>query len=257
MKNPRSARHAPLALLALGAATLVGCTDAPPAAPPVAEGDFSDSYTAALCGTLFRCCTSAVEVEALTGERYANEAECNATLGPTLRMMFADAAALVAAGVTRYDAAAAGRCIAGVETWACGVGLASGPPTCDSVYVGTVAPGGPCTRDEQCRRVGAVSAYCDAGTCTLDSPRPLDAVCGDTTSWNCASGSVCNGTACVALLPLGSVCGDGSQCATSVCVGGICYPPLALGVACVYDGDCSSSHCDTSHLCAAPLCSGT
>ncbi len=178
-------------------AASLGCSPAPEgSATSITPDTYPSESAAAVCRLFFSCPINGLFEEFRL--RFVDEATCRATY---LRALDADTADLVtlARGTSvRFDPAAARRCFDGIVR-ACSLRDPNG--ACESIFVGTIALGGACRRQEQC----AGDAYCDTGD---DVDR----------------GPTCPGT-CRARVALGAVCTSSAQC-TRVGVQGnaVCEP---------------------------------
>lgn len=165
-------------LLVLAAS--LGCSPAPEGSSSTITLDTLPTETAtAFCHVLFSCPVNgdAAGFRLLFGD----EATCRANYIRSIGASFTDLVSLARAGSVRFDPAAARRCFDGIVS-ACS--LRNSGPACDTTFVGTVAIGGACRRQEQC----AGDAYCDTG-----------------------SGPTCPGT-CRARVALGAACTSSTQC---------------------------------------------
>ncbi|MBI2392003.1 MAG: hypothetical protein HYV09_20595 [Deltaproteobacteria bacterium] len=149
-----------------------------------------------------------------------------------------------------------GFCAGGV---CCSTACTGACQTCaSSVGTCTIVPKGGQPSDGSCKRLcDGVAAGCPSATCATDA--------------DCASGSYCDGAgACAPRKPLGGVCTEARQCASSICVDGFCCDRACLGQCEACDvagklGTCSGvagaphgvrTACGGSGVCAG-ACDGT
>jgi hypothetical protein len=120
-----------------------------------------------------------------------------------------------------YDGSKVAGCLDAVEKAGCGVFSNRIGTLCDGVFTGTVASGGDCTLDEECKK----DLFCQVGSTCPGKCTPLLAAGGDCKkSDSCKDGLICSDTSktCIAPGAEGDTCGgtSGKECpANLVCVG--------------------------------------
>jgi len=161
-------------------------------------------------------CTRAVAC----GE-FADQATCLASTAIDLGQITAS----VNAGKTKYDAAAAGKCLGAMRksiASACtlsGRGSTPSDPSCEEMFNGTVADGAPCFASDECISTSCNFASCTGGTMCCAG------ICDPTVPGKVALGGDCTAPA--------SRCIDGTYChATSPGAAGTCAAFLAAGQPC-------------------------
>ncbi len=183
----------------------------------------------------------------------------------------------VKAGKITYDPVAAGNCLAYFATTCGAFKNGKSPPPCKATFVGKIADGQPCNRDEvctsgRCEKTGQVSSDCPGkcaqpakagGACNSDSDCDGELLCIND---KCAAkggkaGAACNSESCDAGLFCDYSSPDGAKCAAlgkvgGACIGteacekglyckaadsqGVCTKPTALGGACTALGGSGS-----------------
>lgn len=177
----------------------------------------------------------------------------------------------VASGKASYDGSQAASCLAAFAAVGCTISESQTvtlPPSCDTLFKGTVASGGACYSGEECvsqrcnRAACAGVTGCCAGTCdpTPGPPvasggdcLPADSVCAAGTS--CKLGATGTSATCVPLLAAGQSCTstfgqcvDGKTCNSDPATGTrTCGTPPAEGQACP-DNVCNATidACDSA-----------
>ncbi len=179
---------APLLLAAAIACEKDPTEPTPPTTPnSVAIEQLEAERARSICALLFRCDAS-LYGDAPARLLFRDAAECTTYLRDSRTFDQQDLEHAVAAGLVRYDGAAAARCLRDLDRCeALSFSEANETADCKAVFAGTVAAGGACQRSEEC----AGDAYCASGS---------------------GSGQ-CPGT-CVARLSPGSACQFSLQCAT-------------------------------------------
>jgi hypothetical protein len=210
-----------------------GCSDSGGGAngAPVPLTDFAAKFSASTCGKAFECCTTA-EIAHQYGTSITTEANCDSTISGLLGSLQVPAyQASITAGRLTYDAAAAGDCLALIDSLSCAAYsnamTMSSVPGCSQFLIPNVANGGACSKSYECTSgncMGANSAPPTDGSCT-----PVPAI-GQACEFSCAAGAYCQGTTCAAAKANGETCNDDSQCA--------------------------SDHCATTCMAAVPTCDG-
>lgn len=122
------------------------------------------------CAALFRCPLGTSEIRTLRLQ-FADEASCLRSTLPSAAQEFRDLVVAVDAGLTRYDAQAARRCITAVSN-RCDLEVESAVDMCPGLFSGTVPDGGSCWRSEECTG----DAWCEHGG-TLREPRRCPGTC--------------------------------------------------------------------------------
>src|SRR5882724_956444 len=208
--------------------------------------------------------------------QYPDKATCLAALAADygLGQLGAD----VSLGKTKFDGAAAAKCLDAGRSTSCSLNERSSvasSPACAQIFTGTAAAGSPCFAGNEC-----VSALCDmrscdfsvmccAGTCAPTmAPIPLNGDCS--VSGDCVSGTFCRydvttstGT-CVSLIAAGQPCSGGDFCAgglncvqTTPTTQSVCARLPTEGQACTGQCDSSTNFCDPATMkCAVKLAVG-
>lgn len=244
-----------LALAATSACSDDDPNDLPPGNDPLALENLEAEQAKLLCQAVFRCTDAGNFTEARLVFQDANE--CTRYLNSAETFSLGDLRKAVAAGLVRYDGAAARRCLNSLNASCDPLGLdgAGNSADCRQVFQGTVAGGGACQISEECAEGG----------------------------W-CAATSTTTGTCpgrCTAALAQGAECSSSAQC-SSAGVNGVpvCHyaqegqnfvgrcrarrkgDPAPVGQACGYDPamgidtPCASgSHC-ANKVCRAVVATG-
>jgi len=223
----------------------------------IAEPDFADALAQALCAAVYRCCEPGDEVATALRRSYASEAECRTSSAAGARSELSRQTAAVAAGTVLYDASAAGRCVAAIESASCGPTLYGDAfqfsLDCYVAYTGTSDVGDACTDDVQCATPDGGRADCTDGICVLNFRyAALGEACGDPRTL-CLD-SYCGGGTCKQRVAAGSPCTDPASCTSQTCTDGVCVAQ-PLGSDCANGGQCESGWCAAS-VCIAPVCDG-
>ena len=194
----------------------------------VSGTDYARQLAPALCGLLFRCCSSAERI-AIDGNA-TDPAGCEADF---LRQG-TKAAMLTAQGVSglSYSGTKARRCLDAIEAASCTfIDDGSFATACGDVYVGAIPIGQACFG----------SGYCQAGlVCAFDVPDSEAGTCR-------VAGAL--GESCSV-----GTCGSGLYCATT----GTCAMSKDRGAVCAGSQECATRFCGADQTCgAAPLaCAG-
>lgn len=260
-------------LFALWVATLIaGCMERSRSDVTVTEDSYAESIAAAVCATAFRCC-EVDEVEFILDEDTAStEEDCRARVSASVHANQAEVAALLASGTVRFDPAAASCHVSAWRGATCAqLAEREVSRSCGDSYVGTVALGESCANPYECAPIADGQTFCAEaeGMCRI-SYREVDVPLGGSCAagsdpsiyFNCAEGTFCDGSVCVALRVNGGPCDEdlwgGEECASGACRAGSCVPrptPLPEGAACASDGYCESRDCRAG-VCAAAICDG-
>jgi hypothetical protein len=198
-----------------------------------------------ICTMRQPCCTS-------SGIGY-DDAACQANEMSKCQANVAE----VNAGTMTFDPTNIDACLSGIQPWVdkCTLSFTDYESVfgalklCRSVFAGSVAEGGACDRDDQCKMPSDpnASTSCSNGTCTTTTLLAEGAAC-----------SYASGTT--------SICGGGTYCDadfTKQPPTGTCKKPTALGASCdktkMFDLECGvGNYCDsTSGTCTAGKGAGT
>ncbi|CAN5423122.1 hypothetical protein BH11MYX1_BH11MYX1_00360 [soil metagenome] len=206
-----------------------GCSDPGSGAsgPPVPLSDFAVKFSSSTCGKAFECCTTA-EITAQYGTQITTEANCDTQISGLLSGFQVPAyQASITAGRLEYDAAAAGNCLALIDSLSCAdysnKMMMASVPGCSDFLIPKVANGGACAQSYECTSdncMGANSSPPTDGSCM-----PVPAI-GQACEFKCASGAYCKGTTCAAAKADGETCNDNTQCASDHC-DTTCMPAVA------------------------------
>ncbi len=202
-------------------AVVGGCSDSgggTVTGDPVPLTDLAAKFSAASCGVAFKCCTAA-EISAQYGTSITTEAGCDTSIAGLLNSLAVPAyQASIAAGRISYDAAAAGDCVALLNSVTCAEYSADMSMTtvsgCGQFLIPKVANDGACSQSYEC-----TSGNCEGA----NSSPPTDGACkpvptvGQTCEFTCASGAYCAGTTCAAQKANGAACNNGDQCTSGRC----------------------------------------
>lgn len=181
---------------------LLGCSSQ---AEPVPLEELEARFGAAECALLFGCCSPGDRAARLP-DTVTTEEECIA-LVPSLGYEIEEGIRFgLSTGRYRYDAAAAGACIAAIRS-------------CQASHcqflVGIVADGAACSTGGEC-----VSRHCDEGICA--PPRALGEPC---TFDGCDAGLACVDGLCRQPRPDGEPCVTFHGCISGTCdISGVCAP---------------------------------
>jgi hypothetical protein len=179
----------------------------------------ADELAQAFCHKAFTCCTTA-ERQTNTATS-ADEAACRTTVAPQLGADISANQSAIAAGTMVYHPEKARACLDVVAALSCpdwgGDDRLTRFPECNQMWEGKVAPGGACTRNQECIG-GACSNISGPFACVglpgLGEPCPTG---------NCQLGIACaqdaSGlpTKCVALQANGVACSGDEDCASNNC----------------------------------------
>ena len=226
-------------------ALLVGCggDDSGGGGGTVAIDDLGIRLATVTCAKTFQCCTDAEIMAQYMGITYngqpiTTEDQC-VGFANALFTGFAVAQYKTSqmAGRVEYDGAAAGDCVAFLDSLTCAE-YAEGPDaalamsSCRPFLIPKVADNGACTQDYEC-----ISDYCE-GAVVNTGGTSMDGACKPLPT----AGQMCD-----------SDCADGLFCGYDTTAGNeICQTLKANGATCSLDRECTSDNCDnTSHVCAA------
>jgi hypothetical protein len=244
------------------ALSVVGCGKSDGGSDPIPQADLPKRVADLVCDSTAGCCRS--------GGFPIDVAACKAGYTAELQAGLADN---LERGV-RYDATAAGDCLAAAASnIVCGEVNEAATPACKRIFVGTAAPGQPCTSSRECAPVAGRTVRC--GSDDGLSPEVCTANSNDTTPHG-KSGEACTST-----------CSDDNSCdfaSTPVplpgpggvpepqpapvacyltdglfCNSGHCAPLLAVGEACLdYEACRGTAFCNfNTGLCTAPQPNGS
>ena len=235
MKN--LALFVPAMLLAMSACGGSSVTDE--SAAPVPEGQFVESYAAAICDNIGLCCQE-------TGDTYAPD-KCRTLLETELRETLPQSEN----DAVSFNATLAGNCIAAAAKTAKSCGSEDNlDAACEGVFTGKLAEGDPCRFDLECAAPAGGEAYCDmvdeggAMKCVVTPRGASGDACGMTCTEH-GSSTECSGSG---TMVGNAICytNDGLYCADN----GSCAQLSAVGDACTYDGCVHGAYCDESGACA-------
>lgn len=194
---------------------MIACAGCPNAASGVRLDVYPEAYADVLCERLFACCEP-TEIDAMF-DGITDLASCEASVAAFARRSITSADG---AG-QRYDTAAAGQCLDGIEALAC-ADFATWRTTssetrtaCDAVFVGTRALGASCTTSGECEG----TRVCVEGACA--DPLAISADCTGLEE-ACARGSHCYGGRCRIAQPAGAPCDEHAQCTSGRCESDVC-----------------------------------
>jgi hypothetical protein len=242
--------------------------DSPPPPPPVTLDNVCSKMGDAMCTSpLESCCSAKSLAYDSTGCKDGIKFDCDLDVAD------------VKAGKAKFDASKYDACMAAYGTMITKCSLpvlefVKLAAVCSQLFVGSVPPGSPCTRDSQCAApVGAWGNCNGSGVCETDAVVGKDASCtsAGVNKRFCDTGLYCSGTGgpstCKPAKPLGGscagpwesyTCGFGNTCNLNKCA-----PGAAEGTFCTDNLACASWSCsfgrctDPNVTVASPgLCSG-
>jgi hypothetical protein len=207
-------------VMSAAAAIVIGCGGGGGSNGAIPLDQLGTEYAAVFCRKAFACCDAA-ERSSVSG---GDEANCRSAYGTSLSAGYANITVGVDAGRTRYDGARARGCLNAIAALVCaqwGVDEELDRfPDCLHTFEGTVAPGGTCSRHQEC-----AGGYCDmaSGMCVA---RPA---LGEPCSGLCELELAClydttGAGACGVPLADGSPCSFNSEC-VNFCEANVCGPP--------------------------------
>lgn len=239
-----------------GALAVVGCdalelttperlpVDAAVDAREVALADLPARYAAIVCARWFGCCDPAERMQRLgfADPPPTDEAACVAAYLPVAEAEIGGREPFDAGRMT-YDAVAASVCLDALVAQGCAGGEDAVPAVCGQgryynespaarmFFVGTVALGGTCRRNQEC---AGTDTYCAEALTGALSCAPLPQVGEPCTFGDCAAGAYCP----TMMNP---------RCTAD---------RVGEGQRCEHDAWCLSDNCVTPGVCAGPACDG-
>lgn len=222
---------------------------------PSDEANFRSQFGALACASLETCCREA-------GFGY----------NPTICMAFISPAPNTNPAVT-FDPMAAGECLNQLQNAELSCSDGTDTPPCDRVYIGSKAPGEPCSDDAECalpengqRECDLSDSVCIAKVRGVEG-QPCQMSCEETNGgylclgaglddggfervecWR-EDGLSCSSGVCTSLGGPGATCSGDRDCsADAYCEGfAACAPRVALGASCTTSGECvTDAYCDTT-----------
>lgn len=263
MRRTKTKLFSAIVIVVAGGCLGAGCGGASEegsSAEPIPVEQLPVRAAAALCDNIGPCCASA-------GYAY-DAAQCKQTMQDLVNGFLIEPAQR---GGAKYDAQAAGECVAWFESAARQCSTSNAPEACDRIFVGTKAAGEACLDSVECAPVAGAEVDCDGAegqrVCVVEKRGTLGDACADTCTEDgegvsCAGTGSSTGTAtcwtndglhcadgsCAALAQPGEACSSDSGCVgTAYCAGGSCQAQLPAGGACAG----SSRACQTGLYCAA------
>jgi hypothetical protein len=229
-----------------------------------AEQTFADTLVSAFCDGLASCCSSRTRV--------LDEAGCETKVRAIV------AGRESPSDDVRFDADAAAQCLENMRaTLATCAGIELEP--CNRIYVGTLAAGQACDRNDECAPVQGSRTYC-TGTCkaarraaagescvrtchdetdcvVLPGEPPSDLM--NKSAWGecfAEDGLACVGGTCVRSPAEGAACLAGAFCDRGLdCESGTCVRLPTIGETCA--GSCApGAYCSAADVCAQELAAG-
>jgi len=236
---------------------------------PVAIEALPERLASAACESMAACCRSADIPFVL--------ATCRANATPLLQKAVNEA---LRANI-RYDASAAGACIAAYGDYFKGCFVANDKlveASCSRVFVGTIPLSGACTKSEECAPAADGRGRCDfdsdqaQGVCVGPSasvPSTPHGKLGEACAGSCSGSGDCGGAApsgsgpvvttvcfadeglqcdfatqtCQPLAALGQVCSSGACVAGAFCAQGVCAALKPDGAECSENQECMARRC--------------
>ena len=220
---------------------------------PVSLDQYPQAFANALCDTIAPCCKAA-------NVTYT-ESACKSSATDSWTQSIAQSSA----AHTRYDADAAGRCIAAIkqEVATCKAKDDGALAACSSVFVGTIAAGGACTSAADCIAPATcqtdpnAGGFNGAGVCTAPgaaSHAQAGAPCANSCDDTSGADGVCTGNFGFAMPGGSCYVSDGLFCASDTQV---CVAFAKLGGACsVSESGCVSGAYCNAGTCVAQVDSG-
>lgn len=233
-----------------------GCSDEPPQTTtddPLAG--LPATYARVQCGRVFACCDDVERDEVLLFDPVPKtQDECEARYESIFGAFVVDLRRGIEAGRIVYDAARADACFTKADSASCGdffgTNFLDEDPDCEAAFQGTVALGGACLGDDECKDPGASCAGAsgtDLGTCK--APPGEGEPCQEGL---CGPGLTCrldvDMLKCFAPTPDGAACTLDIECASNYCdfQTGICAAPAKVGDPCSVNAGCASGYCDVA-----------
>lgn len=219
----------------VGLGSVVSACSDPDEPSPAAASDFVEQLAQATCAGLAPCC------------QRANIAYDQATCLTNARAEFADDLGRLSGPKFRYEASAAGGCLTEVKRVLAACEEFEDDTTgvaCAGVFVGTLAEGATCTRDEECADQANCLGLTSGGT----------GICGKNTDFTFTHGKLgeacageCSGAKCQVF---GEAMNPAVVCYESdglSCNGSVCAQIVGVGEACDGMASCNSTaYCDTT-----------
>ena len=220
-----------------------GSDSSPSTGGSVGAAEFSVQFAERWCAKVATCCQASGGLPADT---------CRAQLE---QKQMEDKAAAEASGAT-FDSSAASACLARIADSTCDadvVAVRDLLQQCD-VWLGTVAPGGACTKASQCNDTGQNTAViCGNSKCIVRVVVPAGGACATTDDCDALVAACDDATHTCALLPTeGQPCAKPCRMGFECGVDNLCHALGAVGAACASSSDCASDQCSGGH-CASVL----
>ncbi len=231
-----------------------GCSGSSDSVAPVTLDQYPQAFANALCDTIAPCCKAANVTYQETGCKSAATDQWTQTIARS------------SAAHTKYDADAAGRCIAAIKKVVASCKSTNNDATnvCSDVFVGTIALGGACTSNQDCAAPGTCERdpnnfdFNAPGVCTAPGSATAHAKAGEPCAGSCddrgGSTVFCGGFASG---DPGGTCyaSDGVFCASETRV---CAPFGKVGDLCsVAEMGCVTGAYCNDGTCAAQIDSGS
>ena len=224
--------------------------------PPIPLGELGDKLANTYCDAIGPCCSQA----GLQYDKSACVTKLQTSLAKTI-----DA---VNGGTVKYDANAAGDCLAGFSSVVDNCKFdGPTPDACNRTFNGTVADGGNCTISNECLKPPGGRATCTSGKCVTHAKGTSGTACAETCTQSgqvticygsggsgalCLTndGLYCNGTTqkCTAIGKIGDSC-DGSDASCTpdaYCESSTCAARKNIGDSCTFNGCVTGAYCANS-----------
>lgn len=246
---------------AWAALAVVSCGKSEGGTEPIPRADLPSRVASLLCESMASCCQGSGFPLSTPACKAARTAELQAEFNDHQQHM-------------RYDAQAAGDCLAAAaSTIVCGQ-FGEDSPACERVFVADVALGQPCSSSRECASVAGQSVFCASddevspavcmGGASVNTAAPHGKV-GEACFGTCFEGDSCDIQTAIAPAPVPG--GPLPQPAVVACyrVDGLycdighCAPLLTLGEVCAASDACRDGiFCNfDTHLCTAPQPDGS